>query len=89
MYEHLHNSKIPDFSYIDSVQEYLDYNVHKKDVTIPQILSAIGDNGIIQKNIYEFVDSDKSDIQKVIRELESENKILREKKGNSYLLTLK
>lgn len=88
MYEHLHNSR-NNSSYIDPVQGYLDYCIDKRDVVIPQILSAIGDDGIIQKDIYELVDSDKSDIQKTIRELESENRISREKKGNSYLLTLK
>ena len=88
MYEHLYNSKNNDFSYIDSVQNMLDYYINNRDVVIPQILSAIGNNGIIQKNIYDLVDSDKSNIQKVIRELESMGKIKREKKGNSYLLTL-
>ena len=88
MYEHLHNSRNNDFSYIDSVQDELEYCIDKRDITIPQILSAIGSNGIIQKDIYELVDSDKSDIQMIIRELVSENKIKREKKGNSYLLTL-
>lgn len=88
MYEHLHNSKNNDFSYIDSVQEELNYYIDKKEIVIPQILSAIGNNGIIQKNIYDLVDSNKSDIQYIIRELESIGKIKREKKGNSYLLTL-
>lgn len=87
-YEHFHNSQNSDFSYIDSVEDELDYYIDKRDVIIPQILSAIGNNGIIQKDIYELVDSDKSDIQKIIRELEAENSIKREKKGNSYLLTL-
>jgi len=87
-YEHLHNSKDSDFSYIDSVEDELEYCIDKRDVIIPQILSAIGNNGIIQKEIYELVDSNKPDIQRTIRELEAKNSVKREKKGNSYLLTL-
>lgn len=89
-YEHLHNSNNEDFSYIDSVKDYLEYIVHKRDCIIPKILQlATSTNGIMQKDIYSyFPDESKSDIQKIIRELENDNKINRTKKGNTYLLTL-
>lgn len=46
-------------------------------------------NDIMQKDIYShFPDEPKSNIQKIIRELESDNIILRTKKSNSYFLTL-
>ncbi|MCI9542051.1 MAG: DUF3021 domain-containing protein [Lachnospiraceae bacterium] len=89
-YEHLHNSNNEDFSYIDSVKDDLEYNIHIRDYIIPEITQLITSmNGIMQKDIYShFPDEPKSNIQKIIRELESDNIILRTKKSNSYFLTL-
>lgn len=89
-YEHMHNSRDADFSYIDSVRDYLEYNIHKQDCIIPEITHLIASmGGIMQKDIYShFPDEPKSDIQKIIRELGNNNIILRTKKGNSYFLTL-
>ncbi len=66
-YEHQHNSNNPDFSYIDSVNEYLDYCVEKRDYIIPQILQIIYSQGsILQKDIYQHIpDVSKSEIQEV------------------------
>jgi hypothetical protein len=90
-YEHMHNSNNNDFSYIDGVQEYLDDCIEKRDYIIPQILYILSSNGeIMQKDIYKHLPkTPKSEIQQIIRELEKNDKISREKNGNSYLLKLK
>lgn len=89
-YEHMHNSSSEDFSYIDSVKDYLEFNTHKRDFVIPEIIHLItSQGGIMQNNIYKYLpDESKSDIQKIIRELESDNVISRTKRGNTYFLTL-
>lgn len=90
-YEHQHNSNSQDFSYISSVEDDLKYYIKKRDFIIPQILQIISSsNGILQKDVYQHMpDISKSDIQKIIKELEKESKITREKKGSSYLLCVK
>lgn len=89
-YEHLHNSKNKDFSYIDLVKKYLEDCIIKRDYIIPEILNLITSlNGILQKDIYKYLPNiSKSEIQRTIRELETENLVTRTKKGNSYFLTL-
>ncbi len=89
-YEHLHSSKTDNFSYIDSVEEYLKECIKKRDYIIPKIFDLVtSSNGILQKDIYNHLpDIPKADIQKTIRELENTNLITRTKKGNSYFLTL-
>ncbi len=90
-YEHMHNSRNNDFSYIDSVKNYLEECIKKRDYIIPEILNLItSSNGILQKDIYKHLpDMSKSEIQQTIRELETENLITRTKKSNSYFLTMK
>jgi hypothetical protein len=90
-YEHLHNSKNPDFSYIAPVQDYLDYCLEKRDYIIPKILEVISaEDGILQKNIYQYIpDVGKSEIQQVIRDSENDNIISREKKSGTYILKIK
>lgn len=88
-YEHMHNSSNEDFSYIDSVKDYLEHCINKRDFIIPTILNLVSSDGILQKDIYKyFPDTSKSEIQKIIRELENENLITRIKKSNSYFLKL-
>lgn len=91
MYEHMHNSRNDDFSYIDQVKEYLEECIRKRDYVIPKTLDIIkSSNGILQKDIYQHLpDVSKSEVQKIIRDFESEGLITREKSGNSYLLTFK
>ena len=90
-YEHLHNSRNDDFYYIDQIKEDLEECIKERDYVIPKILNTIkSSNGILQKNIYQYLaDVSKGDIQRVIRKLESEGKIAREKSKGSYLLTIK
>lgn len=89
-YEHQHNSKNVDFSYIDSVKDLLDYNLYKRDDVIPEIMQVITSSGeLMQRDIYKYIpDISKSIIQQTIRELEKDNLIIRTKRGNSYLLSL-
>lgn len=90
MYEHMHNSQNDCFSYADTIQASLDSAIRERDVIIPGILQAVGNNdGILQKNIYEQLpDISKSDIQREIRKLENENVLSRTPKSNSYELRL-
>ena len=91
MYEHLHNSRNEDFSYIDQVEKYLEECIKERDCTIPKILGAIKSSGsILQKDIYQHLpDVLKTDVQRIVRHLENEGLITKEKSGNSYLLTIK
>lgn len=89
-YEHLHNSNNQDFSWIDSVKDSLDYSLYIRDEVIPEIMQVItASDELMQKDIYAYIpDIPKSVIQQTLRELESDNLIVRTKKGNSYLLSL-
>jgi hypothetical protein len=92
MYEHLCNSRNDDYSYIDSVEDYLEECETERDYIIPELLKIIESSpeGILQKDIYQHLpDISKSHIQKIIRNFESEGLITREKSKGSYLLTIK
>jgi len=88
MWEHLHNSNNPCFSYLDNIKDFLDESIYLKDEVIPEIINTIAKNdGILQKNIYKLLpDIEKSTIQHTLKLLESENKLSKIKKGNSYEL---
>ena len=90
MWECLHNSRNDCFSYLDKINEGLNQSLLERDTIIPSIFCAINESdGILQKDIYkELPDVSKSDIQRVIRALESEGKIKRTKKSNSYMLEI-
>lgn len=89
-YEHLHNTQSPDFSYIDIVQESLDYFKRMRDYVIPHLMHILSSQeSIMQKDIYKLLpDVSREDIQAIIKELEYEDKVSRVRKGNSYLITL-
>lgn len=91
MYEHLHNSRNDDFSYIDQVKEDLDEYIEERDYIISEILEIIkSSDGILQKDIYQHLpDVSRADVQRIIRHIESEGLITKEKSKNSYLLTIK
>lgn len=91
-YENIYYSQNEWHSYIDSVKRCLKECVHERDYIIPEILKVINSNhdGILQKNIYQHLpNASKGDVQRIIRKLESEGLIAREKSKNSYLLTIK
>ena len=78
MYECLHNSSNSCFSYADLIQNNLDAAIQERDVIIPGILQIVNDNDcILQKNIYTKLPSvSKTDIQRILRKLEAEYKII-------------
>ena len=110
MWEHCHNSKNPDFRYIERVEKeynYLTQNYEeaatklknkeikaKNKILIKQfkknaeseILKIIQNNpGILQTEIYDYFDVIyKNTIRNVIKKLESEGKIKKNKSGNTY-----
>lgn len=90
MYEYLHNTHNECFSYRDMILGSLEECYYERDELIPEIKNVISDhNGILQKNIYaELPDFQRSDIQRMLRKLESENVITRIKKSGSYELHL-
>ena len=89
MYEHMHNSRNEDFSYIDLIKEDLDECTDQRDCVVAEILDLISSssNGILQRDIYNIIP--KEEIQGLIRELEHKGVIEKTKSGNSYLLTIK
>lgn len=90
-YEHQHNSRNNDFSYIDSVKSHLKDCIQKRDYIIPELIRLItSSSGILQKDVYKYLPNiSKADIQRIIHELVDNNVIIRTKKGNSYSLSLK
>ncbi len=90
-YERMHNSSSNCFSYIDSVQSLLNSSFTKKNIIIPTILElASTPPGILQKDIYKHMpDISRSDIQKTIKELESDNQITRTKESSTYRIIKK
>lgn len=90
-YEHLHNSRNDDFSYISIIEETLKECIEERDCIVPKILDIIeSSNGILQKDIYEELPNiPRAKIQYIVSNLANEDKITKEKSGNSYLLTIK
>lgn len=90
MYEYLHNTHNECFSYRDMILGSLEECYYERDELIPELKNVIcNHNGILQKNIYaELPNFQRSDIQRMLRKLESENVITRIKKSGSYELHL-
>lgn len=88
MWEFMHNSNSSCYSYLDNLTKSLNETLLERDIIIPGILKAITEkDGILQKDIYkELPDISKSDIQRVLKKLEANEKISRLKKSNSYEL---
>lgn len=89
MYEHLHNSRNNDFSYISQVEEDLEECIETKKCMVDEILDLIksSSEGILQKDIYDSVPKEAA--QGIIRELERNGTIEKTKSGSSYLITIK
>lgn len=90
-WEHLHNSQNDCFSFEDKIQESM-HNVQDLHFRIiPAILKEIeaADGELLQKDIYPLIpNTSKNHIQAIIRSLEQEGKISREKKGSTYKLSI-
>lgn len=90
-WEYCHNSKIKCFSYRDDMVASLKYAEDVYYNVIPGIMKAINDgNGeLLQKDIYPHLpDTPRGTVQSIIRHLEREGRISREKKGATYKLSL-
>ena len=87
-WEYLDNSRNPCFSYEDMITKSLNEILFEQNTMIPNILQIISkNNGILQKNIYQYMPNiEKDKIRNEIKKLESQNKIYRIKKSNSYEL---
>lgn len=89
MWEYLHNSKNPCFSYESQVKESL--NDRKMLCTImPAVIEVISKNdGFLQKDIYTYLPNyERKYIRTVLKDLKASGKINAEKKGNTYVLTM-
>lgn len=87
-YEHLHNSSNACFSYIDPVKDYLDECVEERDMIVPKIIElASSEDGVLQKDLYQYFDTSKGQIQQIVKKMEEQEIIRREKKGNTYLIS--
>lgn len=88
MYEHMHNSRNEDFSYLELIEDELEALIYDRDYTIPTLKKIISEhNGIIQKDVYQYAsDIPKSEVQRYIKMFEEEGIIKRTKKGTSYIL---
>ncbi|WP_338547776.1 hypothetical protein V1225_05755 [Emergencia sp. JLR.KK010] len=91
IWEYMHNSDSEVFSYKDTIDRRIAYWEEMrtlKEETLSLIASKRGE--LLQKDIYSLLPShSKNNIQKIIRELESDGLIHREKKGSTYLLIAK
>lgn len=90
MWEYMHNSQNECYSYLDNINNSLNEALYERDTIIPGIIDAVKEyDGILQKDIYaKLPNINKTDIQRIIRKLESENVLIRKKKSNSYELHL-
>lgn len=91
MWEYLHNSQKPCFSYADNIRNALNEALLERDIIIPGILNAIREKGyIMQKDLYKLLPTvERRHLQYVVQKLERDNYITKTKSGNSYELRLK
>lgn len=91
IWEYMYESGTKILSYKDTIDSRIAYWEEMrtlKEETLSLIASKRGE--LLQKDIYSLLPShSKSNIQKIIRELESDGLIHREKKGSTYLLIAK
>lgn len=99
-YEHCHNSKHDDFSLVDSykdrLQEMIDnYDDTKKHQELQRTIETDlmyflkENNNVLQKDIYKSFDVTlKGDIQRLLYAWQKNGTVMREKQGNTYIITL-
>lgn len=89
VWECMHNSKNSCFAWDESVREYLDDLIYERDVVMPYILKAASD-GILQKDLYHFFpEESRKIVQACVKRLEKTGIILKNKKGNTYHITIR
>lgn len=89
-WEYLHNSNNPCFSYDSEIKKALEERKKILYTVMPEILKVVSkNNGILQKNIYEYLPRYEKDyIRMILRHLRAAGKVNAEKKGNTYILTI-
>lgn len=86
MWEYMHSSRNPCFSWDENVQGYLQDLIYERDVVRPKILNAAKD-GVLQKDLYSsFPPEKKSVVRECMKRLEAAGVISKTKKGNTYLI---
>lgn len=91
MWECMHNSKNPCFSYESVIVSALEEAKTIQNDIIPRILEILSSNeeGILQKDLYHYLPNySPSLIRKIIKELNENEQINMISKGKSYLLSL-
>lgn len=102
MWLHLHNSKNPDFSYVDKYEQELkelneNYEKLKSEEEIrnkelknldKRVLDVLSEQPeILQTDVYKkFHPIAKKDVQSILYRMEKEGTIIREKSGKTYLI---
>lgn len=90
MWEYMHNSNTPCFSFEDTIKDRIDYLSSLHYENIPAILEAIRNGGgkLLQKDIYSLVPNiPRGEVQSIIRQLDKDGRVKREKKGSTYKLS--
>lgn len=89
-WERMHNSRNDCFSYEDLIKDGI-AAAEDLQYVVPKILHIIskGNGQLLQKDIYELIsDMSRGEVQSLLRRLEKENKIIRVKKGSTYILSI-
>lgn len=89
-WECMHNSRNDCFSYEDLIKDGI-AAAEDLQYVVPKILHIIskGKGQLLQKDIYELIsDMSRGEVQSLLRRLEKENKIIRVKKGSTYILSI-
>lgn len=87
-WEYMDNPQIACYSYLDRITGDLEIALQERDVFTPAVLNVISEHdGILQKDIYcKLPEIEKTVIQRILRRVEAENKLVRIKKSGSYEL---
>lgn len=87
MWEYMHNSQSPCFSWITGKEEDLQYFVFERDNVEPWIIQH-AESGFLQPEIYKaFPSVEQVRLRKAIERLASLGKIQKQKEGRSYKIT--
>lgn len=90
MWEYMHNSKNPCFSYESLITTALEDAKKVQNDILPRIWEVLSSNkdGILQKDIYQYLPNySPSLIRKIIKELNEKEQIKLTPKGKSYLIS--
>ena len=88
-YEWLHNKHNPCFSYRDLIDEAINHEKRHEEMTI-EIIQLVKDRGsILQRDLWGLFPAHEAIAKNIVKKFVTEGKLVKEKQGNSYILTLK